>query len=270
MSATAPLPIQLDALNPLPIRLKRVHHESMDSYIRRVANANGTTATTVGIWLHETGVLPKTISRATWHQAWDRLSGEGCLEYEARRPGTIPDRALCRFCARGVSASGQLPRWGLVCLRHRCWIDPHDGGAATRAELKAERHFRTELARRDLHMESARMEFALRLVALAVSPRWLRDNAAHGSAQTLRAQLFAPQVKIAVDLFASDELVTMARTEPAPGLVVLEKWIKERIENLGLSGEPWRAAGLMSSIVQEIINARPGLDLDQLIYRLSW
>lgn len=270
MSATGLSPIQLDALKPLPVRLKRVHHESTDSYIRRVANANATTATTVGIWLHETGVLPRTTSRSTWYQVWDRLSGERSIEYEPSRPGTIPDRALCRLCARGVSASGQLPRWGLICLRHSCWIDPRDGGAATRAELKAERRFRMELARRDLHMESPRMEFALRLVALAVSPRWLCDSAAHGSAQTLRAQLFAPQVKIAVDLFANDELAAMARTESAPGLIVLEKWIEERIENVGLSGEPWRAAGLLSSIVQQIINARPGFDLDQLIYRLSW
>lgn len=268
MTADSHMTFGHESIQPMPVRIKRVHCESTDSYIRRVAHANGTTASTVGIWLHEAGIVPRTISRATWYRTWSYLADDIQSGRFAAPTGAL-DRTLCRRCSRGASASGQMPRFGLICLRHRCWIDPCDGSLATREELRSEREFRTKLAPIGVHIESAHMQFALRLVALAVSPRWVADSAQRGSGRTLQSQLFVPQVAVAVDLFAHNELVAMAQAELGLSLAVGEEWVKERIQRFRVGEEPWRAAALLQTTVQEIVDYGPRLNLSQLLYRLS-
>ena len=268
MNLTPPEAVHPQGIRPLPVRLKRSHGESTDSYIRRVARANGTTASTVGIWLREAGIVPRTITRATWYQIWTCLTGDTQPSQDAAIVGGL-DRALCMRCSRGATASGKMPRSGLICLRHRCWIDSHDGSAVVGDELRAEREFRTKLAPMGVRIESAHMLFALRLVALAVNPRWVADSARRGSGRTLHAQLFVPQVAVAVSLFAHDELAAMARAELDLSLAVGEEWVRKRIQRLTVDEELWRAASLLRTCVQEIIDHGPRLDLNQLLYRLS-
>lgn len=269
MSATRESLADLDAIRPLPIRIKQVHNESMDSYIRRLATANATSATTIGVWLQETGILSPIVTKATWHAAWRRLAGQSTTRHSHADQPPALDRRLCPRCSRGQSASGQIPGWGLICLRHSSWIDPRDGAHSNQSETQAERAFRRAMVPRGLRIESPQMEFALHLVALAVTPSWIAAQAQRHGHRTLRAQLFVPQVRIAIDLFDHDQLRALTLTKPGQRLMLCEEWLQQRINGLGITDEPWRGAGLLSTCVQQLAEAGTSVDIDQVLHRLS-
>ncbi len=269
MIASSETLVDLDTIHPLPIRVKQVHNESMDSYIRRLARANATSATIVGAWLQETGVLSPIVTEATWHAAWRRLAGQSTTPRARVNQPFAVDRPLCPRCSQGQPASGQLPAWGLICLRHSSWIDPHDGARTSRSETQAERAFRRAMVPRGLRIESPQMGFALRLVALAVTPSWIAAQAQHRGSRSLRARLFVPQVRIAIDLFDHEQLGALTQTKPGQRLVLCEEWVQQRINGLGITDEPWRAAGLLCTCIQQVGEASTSFDVDQVLHRLS-
>ena len=257
-----------DHIAPLPIRVRRVYNESMDSYIRRLASANGVTAVDVGRWLRESAILPRELSKATWYAAWARL-GDLPPKSLPGDPGPGVDRALCRRCSHGQRVEGRMPAWGLICLRHGCWIDPADGSSMRQTELRAERAFRRTLSSSGLHMESPGLQFALRLASLAVSPDWLDARTHRHGFRSLRASLFPAQVRIAADLFRHDELAALRSTEPGRRLESCERWLACRIAGLGERDEPWRAAGILSALLQHLEDRTVVVELEEILYRFA-
>ncbi|WP_299086763.1 hypothetical protein [uncultured Microbacterium sp.] len=239
--APAPAPIV-----PLPVRRRRLAHESTDSYIRRLAAANGTSASTVRLWLLEQGILPAGFDRDEWFAAWALLAGGSAARRRMRDGGPrVTERALCVRCARGEDASGQLTGLGLICLKHRVWIAPYDGGIADAASHRAERQFRAELVPAGLELPSAEMRFAQRLVALSVTPRWIAAHHSAGGTRSLPAALYPSQVAIASALFVRDGLHEIAREQDGGNLVACTEWIAAHIDRLSPVDEPWRAGALL-------------------------
>lgn len=232
---------------PLPVRRRRLAHESMDSYIRRLAAANGTTASTVRLWLLEQGILSPGFDRQAWFAAWTSLAGRPAA-HRRKRHGVprVTERALCVRCARGEDASGQLTGLGLICLKHSAWIDPHDGSTADAAFQRVERQFRAQLAPAGLELASVEMRFAQRLVALTVTPCWIATHHSSRGTRSVPAALYAPQVGIACALFVRDGLREIACGEEKRDLVPCTEWIAAHIDRLSPIDEPWRAGALLS------------------------
>lgn len=235
------------SIGPLPVRRKRFAHESADSYIRRLAAANGTTALTVRRWLVEQRILAPVFDVDDWLRVWADLAGRSTPQRrECNAAPRAAERALCMRCTRGEDASGQLGGLGLICLKHRVWIDPRDGSAADPASATAERRFRTVLAATGVELHSVQMRFAQRLVALAVTPRWVSARHASLRTRSLPAALYSSQVEIACALFVRDGLREIACGEEKGDLVPCTEWIAAHIDRLSPVDEPWRAGALLS------------------------
>lgn len=243
-------------VRPLPVGVKRFEYESMDSFIRRLAAANGADVRVVETWLIQQGSLSPVFDREHWFQVWLHLAGNlqngphqvlPVASGAATAPGV--DRPLCRRCSHGDYASGDLTRLGLVCLRHRVWIDPHDGVHADEESIRAERRFRKNLMKRNLSLWSPEMRFARRLVLLTVTPAWMEAHrGSHGRLSAYSAA-YAAQVAIAVDLFERHELAALASDPGAHSLVGCTDWLRKRIDRLSAADEPWRAGAVLSQLI---------------------
>lgn len=243
-------------VRPLPVGVKRFEYESMDSFIRRLAEANGADVHVVETWLIQQGSLSPFFDREHWFQVWLHLAGDlqaGPHQVFSSAAGAATslgvDRPLCRRCSHGEYASGDLTRLGLVCLRHRVWIDPHDGVHADDESIRAERRFRKNLMKRNLSLWSPEMRFARRLVLLTVTPAWIGAHRASNGRHSAYSAVYAAQVTIAIDLFERDELATLASIVGAHGLVLCTEWIRKRIDRLSVADEPWRAGAVLSQLV---------------------
>ena len=250
LTDVAPHPVDLGPIRPLPVVRRPYHHESPDSYIRRLALANGITIQGVARWLTEIGVTSERLSPAAWTEIWRRLGG--LTEHHLpSSPGLAdptwePDRLLCRRCTKGTQATGTLPGWGLICLDHRCWIDPRDGTFTNEQALAAERFYRANLAPVGLTLDSAELRFTYRIVTLAIGPQWIQTQQRHSGARALAATVFAAQVRLANELFLIGKL---ERGTAFSGLAwhfpSIVRWVERSVGCTTDDDEPWRAASVL-------------------------
>ena len=131
----------------LPVRVRRVHGESVGSYIQRLASANGLDVREVAEWSKRAFDVSHDRNADTWWRVWADLSGGRIVEPAAETLRNYHrERPICLRCSHGVSATGPQPTVGMICLRHARWIDRHDGATASPADVAAERKFRKTLA----------------------------------------------------------------------------------------------------------------------------
>lgn len=253
-------------LAPLPVRTKRFEHESMESYIFRLARENATDRRTVETWLIETGRMVEHAPIVERYRIWRQLGGLPRGAAEAPIQETIVARRLCRRCSRGIRATGQIPSWGLVCIKHELWIHPIDGIGVGHRAMAAERDFRHHLAPKGMHIDSARLRFAQRLVALAVTTQWIHDRQAEDDSRSLQAALYPCQIRIAIDLFALDGIRELAEESSGHRHSAGESWISRRIDALGPDEEPWRASSLLMQCVRDLSETGRGSE-DDVLYR---
>lgn len=271
----SPTFIRPEHLSPLPVRLRRFAYESMDSYIRRSVRANGITVDVVRQWLIQQGALIPDVDQDGWYSAWYAL---GALHQRRSRSRTnvpvVAERQLCTRCTHGEYASGPLAQYGLVCLKHRCWIDPRDGGNVDGDSLAAEKLFRRELVSQGFTLESPEMRFTLRLTRLAVDQRWFDVQLRNRGTQSAAGALFVPQVTLAAALFVGDGLTTLSGAPVGERLLPCTQWIAQHVDGISSNGEPWRAGALLSHLILEyqrievVPDSRGGTHTD-VLQRLS-
>lgn len=115
--------IDLSSVNRLPLRIRRIQDESLSSYIRRAAAANGVTVETVAEWARDSLGVHASADPAGWRYLWAVLApSAGPAPIDPARYDA-PHRLICGRCAGGVTATGPQPSRGLLCLRHERWID---------------------------------------------------------------------------------------------------------------------------------------------------
>ncbi len=140
------LPAQLQQL---PIRVRRFHGESSDSYFRRLVIANHLGPQTVRRYLYASGLIAGPGSTGEdFVVAVSALSGISVSLLDSRTDnGSYTLRPICRCCAHGNSIMA-LNNSGFVCMRHQRWCDDRsDLNISSLPELvQAERRFRKIIA----------------------------------------------------------------------------------------------------------------------------
>lgn len=271
ISNAQPLP-----LAPLPVRRRRLDQESVSSYVRRLAAANGTDAITVRHWLVEQLHIPARFTDEQWLSVWGQLAARPALaDGSTPADARIVARPLCIRCARGEYATGQLAGVGLICLKHRAWISAIDGSNADSLDERAERRFRQELVPAGIEFGFVQMRFAQRLAALAVSPTWVAARHRTHGTRSLAAALFDVQVRIACELFPRHALMELSRATGRARLTGCERWVAAQIHGLTSADEPWRAGGLLahaaraySSLDEQSVQAEAAVA--DILERLTW
>lgn len=234
----------LERLRELPIRTRRFHRESPSSFIRRAAATNGLTIAVVAAWSTQQGYFAAR-DRDEWLSLWSALSGTNLRASDHERAGAhVADRPLCLRCTRGISASGNYADWGLVCLRHRVWIDPDDGRLVGHEDLVAERGFRHAATQFAITVQGSEMRLALRIAAALGGRRYVDGRV---GATSVPAKLFPLQVAIAVALTSMD-----VTSPPDPGLEASMDWIRCHVPPTAVGDEPWRAAAIVSELFRAL------------------
>lgn len=235
-------------LAPLPIPTRICRGESLDSYSRRHAARNHCTPTDIDHALRERGLLPaRSRHRPERLKVWRALGGLPDSAFTT--PGRIhdelvTDRSLCRRCTGGQSARGRTPDIGMVCLRHRQWLgSPQTDLHHYHPALAAERHFRHDLATRNILHDSLPMLIGRDCASPAIIGP---TEIAHRQQQTGIADTWAltypEQVKIARLLARPSFLraVTDPDTEETDRHALTANQVELIIPARGDS-DPWRA-----------------------------
>ena len=149
-------------LAPLPITTRICRGENVDSYSRRNAARNHCAPADIDRALREHGILTTMGRRHPERlQAWrplGRLPDTAFSTPQRILDEEVTERALCRRCSGGEPARGRLPELGMVCLRHRQWLgSPQADLHGYYPALTAERHFRHDLATRNILHDSLPM-----------------------------------------------------------------------------------------------------------------
>lgn len=171
------------ATKPLPVPVRCFHGESIRSYVRRLEAANGYAAGRLLYTLQSRGILSKSSPYSpaavpTW-RSLGSLDPRCFTTPRLVNGNWVRDRRLCLACCNGESATGALPKAGLVCLRHQRWIswDEDVMPRCTNLALAAERQFRRHLVPTGTTFDAPLMVLALEVAAIAVSPASLEEPA---------------------------------------------------------------------------------------------
>lgn len=242
-------------LSPLPVPTRVYGGEGVRTYADRAASRNGTEARWIDKMLWETGIA-RTLSphHPARLQAWRDLGG--LHETAFTTPYTfngerVTDRDLCIQCTRGHRAYGQVPRVGLVCVRHRRWLGtPDQPRVHTLPELlTAERHYRARLAIRDVMYDSPAMRIGSECARVALSPTTITTRQERAGLP-LDAVIYPEHVAFA-RLITSRGLLTWA-TDPDTHPVDVRRALDTHTRHVvpeGGDNEPWRASTRLQTIL---------------------
>jgi hypothetical protein len=251
----------------------------VSSYARRASERNHSDVQSVEAALRERGLM---VSKG--RSAPDRLAAWRHLGRLHESAFTIPqyiaenwvsDRQLCLKCARGNAAHGRSPRVGLVCVRHKRWlegqqIDLHRFPPA----LAAERHFRNRLATRGVPFDAPVMVVARDAVLAAIGPSEVERRRRASMIQRTQILVYPEQVALA-RLLAQPFFVTVIAEPDVKGDVRYAHLVRGVQACIPVSedAEPWRAVNriwqVASRLCWEIRDARlVGRDVRATQYNL--
>lgn len=242
-TGTTPNVLSPPATKPLPVPVRCFHGESVRSYVRRLEAANGYPAGRLPDTLQSRGILPKTspyspVTVPTW-RALGSLNPRCFTTPRLVNGNWVRDRRLCLACCNGESATGALPKAGLVCIRHRRWISWREDAMprCTNLALAAERQFRRHLVPMGTTFDAPLMVLALEVATIAVSPASLEEPALtthpylYAGLSHPAIRLYPLQVRIARQIQCASRQSTPT---PAQGLA------EDIVASLETS-ETWRA-----------------------------
>lgn len=243
--------LELDRLAPLPIRCKSYPGETARSFSTRLLARNNVSFEVEHDSLKERHIIDGPLSDDQWLAIWRRLGGLHHSAFTAPQYTSLGEwvtaRRLCAQCSAGETVSVYSPATGLICLRHRRWMDRCDL-PVTQSHVQAEATFRKRLATLGFTHDGPEMRFAL-VCAGRTAPFpsiHTRDvlTLAHRS-----ALLYPLQVKIAHWIWC--EVIPNAAPE-LPDTAVLERLLEARLEPLQGEAEPWRVSPLIAQLLIEV------------------
>lgn len=245
-------------LQPLPIRTKVYHGETITSYAHRAAISNHTTLREVELELRSRGILRSrarsTDSRACVWRQLGQLHTDAFRSPTTHRDNPVHERPLCLRCCRGQPSSGRLPEIGLVCLRHRRWLgrpqfDLHD----YRPALAAERRFRTLHAQRGLLIDGETMRISIEAAALALGSDLATARQRTGITDE-HVLLYREQVAIAQTLTSRHFLDTACDPRlPAPDRrAFIDSQIQKALNVPAAHPNVWRATGRVWTVTRAL------------------
>jgi hypothetical protein len=190
-------------LHSLPVPTRVYGGEGVVSYSYRHAARNHSQAADIEVGVRERGIrLRKGHSAPERLDVWRQLGNlhPSAFTTPSRIAGDpVKDRRLCLRCTCGDPAVGRLPHVGLVCLRHKRWLDSPQIDLHTYvAALSAERHFRNHLAVHGVLFDS----FAMELGRACAHPVFIGSDEIERRMQqtgidTVAALVYPEQVKFA-------------------------------------------------------------------------
>lgn len=190
-------------LGPLPVPTRITQGEGIENYATRHAQRNGTSVEQIENALREAGILPK--SRARRHpellQAWRELGGLHDRAFDPKQSiGGHPVivRELCLRCGNGNLRVGRTPSIGWVCVAHRRWIGRVQLDIRQLPELvAAERHFRSTLVSRGIHVGTPAMLAASECASAGIALSTLEERGARAGRHEYEMLIYPETVKIA-------------------------------------------------------------------------
>jgi hypothetical protein len=195
-------------------------------------------------------------------QAWRDLGGlrpDAFNTPEYVLDQKVTERALCLRCTRGEAARGRLTSIGLVCIRHRQWlgspqIDLHGYYPA----LAAERHFRRDLAARDVLHDSMAMLIGRACASSAIiGPSEIARRRGQFGIDVVDALTYPEQVKIARLLALHGFL--RAATDPDADSAQRSFLVAREVEKIIPArddADPWRATNRVWTAITHLTARR--------------
>lgn len=188
---------------PLPIRVRLVHGEVLDSYAHRLASANHTSVAQVERDLRSSRAFGTTRDRRhperlrLWRALGD-LSPAAFAQHGSVQGIPVAVRAACRRCSRGDIAYVCRPDIGSLCVNHRRWLGPTQANLPPQsALLSAERHFRRDIAPKGVLFDSPIMVNALAAALAGVAQSTLEQRATETGLSVPEVLVYPEQIAIA-------------------------------------------------------------------------
>lgn len=229
-------------LQPLPVPTRAYNGEGIDSYSRRHAQRNHTSAEDIEKALREHGVLTTRARQAPERlEAWRQLGNLHPSAFTGRGPAS--DRAICHRCTGGNRARGRTPGTGLVCIRHRRWLgEPQADIRHIPTLLTAERQFRKHLAGRGITTDSYAMTLGRECAILGIGRTALQARAQRAGTPDQSILLYPEQVALA-RLLTRPRFIETACEPDTDGRLrhrAVERAVLHILPETG-QAEPWRA-----------------------------
>jgi hypothetical protein len=151
-------------------------------------------------------------------------------------------------------AHGQIPRFGMVCMRHKRWLgSPQSSVRRFIPALSAERHFRSRLAAQGMVFDSPVMMVAREAVVAGLGPSELRRRRRTFDVEPVETLVYPEQVAVA-RLLARPSFL-LAAAEPTVDLRTRHALVAQAVTSLLPSGEdaePWRAVTRVWHVVSRL------------------
>lgn len=269
--------VDLTRIRPLPIKCRLHDGENARSYAFRLCNMNGIEPNVIRDFLIETGALDARAWRADTLSIWRRL---GDLDERAfitpqvtALDEWVHDRRLCRQCCAGWLANGRLPQVGLICLRHRNWLDDLPGSPTpNRDQLAAEKRYRRSLAPLGMTFDGPEMTFSLVCAGRVAASTTIAAEVRSAPRVMLNRVLYPIQVQIAAWLWTR-----LLGTGHAPPQWSLDRVSVELTSLLKLldRDHSWRASPLVRTLMKEasqlhVLNPATFGRLHPALDRITW
>lgn len=251
-------------LNPLPIPTRVYHGESVLSYALRLAQRNHSDVTGIELALRNSGMALPHHRRLSPERIalWRELGGLNSRVFTTPtviHGEPVTERSLCLHCAQGHAAVGRLPHVGLVCLRHKRWLElPQRDLHTYRPAVIAEQHYRTQLVPRGICFDSFPMELGL----LCASPAFLgaaeiqRRSETSGISNT-RILIYPEQIKF-VRLITQRAFLQHVTDPQQPGRQRRDRVAQEVLKIVPPrdDSENWRATDRLWEVVTRLTRFR--------------
>lgn len=169
----------------------------------------------------------------------------------------VVTRSLCLRCSKDDLASGMLPEVGLVCLKHRRWIEgPEQDLAVFREALAAERKYRTHLAPQGAVVESPVMLLAEESALVGISRATLVERQSRLERDHPASLLVYPETVRLARLLTRTSFLDAVLGEAAPRWkrAMVEREVRAILPD-AVDAENWRALARVWAMVLDLQDA---------------
>lgn len=247
-------------IEPLPIPTRLAGGEVVDSYAGRHARNNGLPADEIERGLREAGKFPGSKSKRHPQRlaAWRALGGlhpRAFTEPQVVAGNWVIERALCSRCLPHLEdGTGRVWDRGWVCLKHKRWLGKPQVDLANFGEaVVAERHWRSNLTRRGVVVESPILRLAEEAATVGLS-KDVRKARAERVADHSPGLLVYPETVALARVLTRRSFLDVACDPVAPGTrrrALVEREVYRILPDVE-DAEAWRAVARVWTMVTDL------------------